>query len=62
LPLSDIKIELILNAGCCNQIISKLQYSYIVSESRGKEVERFRGSEVQGSEVQGSEVQGFRGS
>jgi hypothetical protein len=43
LPLSAIKIELILVAGCCNQIISKLQYGYIVSESREKEVERLRG-------------------
>jgi hypothetical protein len=42
LPLSVIKIELILAAGCCKQIISKLQYSYIVSESREKEVARFK--------------------
>jgi len=46
LPLFEIKIELILAAGCCKQIISELQYSYIVSESREKEVERFK---VQGS-------------
>jgi hypothetical protein len=52
LPLSAIKIELILVAGCCNQIISKLQYGYIVSESREKEVERFRGSGFGGSRVQ----------
>jgi len=31
LPLSDNKIELILAAGCCKQIMLKLHYSYIVS-------------------------------
>ncbi len=52
LPLSGIKIELILAVGCGKQLISKLQYSYIVSESREKEVERFR---VKGSRFKCSE-------
>ena len=63
LPLFDIKIELILAAGCCKQIISKLQYSYIVSESREKEVERFPSSPFglrRAGRVQGSRDQRFR--
>jgi len=36
LPLFDIKIELILAAGCCKKRIPKLQYSYIVSESNSR--------------------------
>ena len=31
LPLYEIKIELILAAGCCKPTLLKLQYSYIVS-------------------------------
>jgi len=42
LPLCEIKIELILAAGCCKPTFYKLRYSYIVSESREKEVLRFR--------------------
>jgi len=54
IPQLTIKSEivLILAEGCCKQASLKLHYSYIVSESREKE--------VGGSEVQRFRVQRFR--
>jgi hypothetical protein len=46
---------LILAAGYCKQMVLKLHYSYIVSESREKEI---RSSQVQGS---GIKIQRFNG-